>query len=170
MQIFWQGKAQNSSPILRCTFLARRSAKLIDNFSATMVTSLPSFSLCISLSLFHRIYLTHNIGNASAFPTMKKTSEQDTGFFAEEDSDLEVCKTLRISQIFSQNSATGPFDHRVQTACAKCSELGVRGWCTFSRLRLTGEICLRIIGSAEALPILCVRYARCVCVCVCVCV
>ena len=29
VQIFWQGKAQNSSPILRCTFLARRSAKLI---------------------------------------------------------------------------------------------------------------------------------------------
>ena len=27
VQIFWQGKAQNSSPILRCTFLARRSAK-----------------------------------------------------------------------------------------------------------------------------------------------
>ena len=53
VQIFWQGKAQNSSPILRCTFLARRSAKLIANFSATMVTSLPSFSLslCLSLSL-----------------------------------------------------------------------------------------------------------------------
>ena len=51
VQIFWQGKAQNSSPILRCTFLARRSAKLIANFSATMVTSLPSFSLCIFLSL-----------------------------------------------------------------------------------------------------------------------
>ena len=54
VQFFWQGKAQNSSPILRCTFLARRSAKLIANFSATMVTSLPSFSLslCIlSLSL-----------------------------------------------------------------------------------------------------------------------
>ena len=35
-----------------------------------MVTSLPSFSLCISpsLSLSHRMYLTHNIGNASAFP------------------------------------------------------------------------------------------------------
>ena len=32
------------------------------------------------------------------------------------------------------------------TACAKCSELGVqiRGWCTFSRLRLTGEFCLSI--------------------------
>ena len=28
VQIFWQGKAQNSSPILRCTFLARRSAKI----------------------------------------------------------------------------------------------------------------------------------------------
>ena len=72
VQIFWQGKAQNSSPILRCTFLARRSAKLIANFSATMVTSLPSLSLYLSLSLSialsHRMYLTHNIGNASAFP------------------------------------------------------------------------------------------------------
>ena len=72
VQIFWQGRAQSSSPILRCTFLARRSAKLIANFSATMVTSLPSFSLslslCISLSLSHRMYLTHNIGSASALP------------------------------------------------------------------------------------------------------
>ena len=51
VQIFGQGKAQNSSPKLRCTFLARRSAKLIANFSATMVTSLPSFSLSLSLSL-----------------------------------------------------------------------------------------------------------------------
>ena len=51
VQIFWQGKAQNSSPIQRCTFLARRSAKLIANFSATMVTSLPSFSLSLYLSL-----------------------------------------------------------------------------------------------------------------------
>ena len=32
---FWQGKVQNSSPILRCKFLARKSAKLIANFSAT---------------------------------------------------------------------------------------------------------------------------------------
>ena len=70
VQICWQGKAQSSSPILRCTFLARRSAKLVANFSATMVTSLPSFSLCISLSLSvsHRMYLTHNIGSASALP------------------------------------------------------------------------------------------------------
>ena len=36
-------------------------------------------------------------------------------FCAEADSDLEVCKTLRISQIWSQNSETG-FDHRVQNA------------------------------------------------------
>ena len=50
---FWQGRVQNSSPMLRCKFLARKSAKLIANFSATMVTSLPSLSLflCISLSL-----------------------------------------------------------------------------------------------------------------------
>ena len=49
VQILWQGKVQNSSPILRCTFLARRSAKLIANFSATVVTSLPSFSLSLSV-------------------------------------------------------------------------------------------------------------------------
>ena len=32
---FWRRKVQNSSPIVRCTFLARKSAKLIANFSAT---------------------------------------------------------------------------------------------------------------------------------------
>ena len=80
VQIFWQGKAQNSSPILRCTLLARRSAKLIANFSATMVTSLPSFSLSLSLSLplcislSHRMYLTHNIGSASALPIIGSAS------------------------------------------------------------------------------------------------
>ena len=78
VQFFWQGIAQNSSSILRCTFLARRSAKLIANFSATMVTSLPSFSLSLSLSLSlsvslsHRMYLTHNIGSASALPIIHK--------------------------------------------------------------------------------------------------
>ena len=63
---------QNSSPILRCKCLARKGAKFITNFSvlatkgakflanfsATKVTSLPSHSLCISLS--HRAHLTHN--------------------------------------------------------------------------------------------------------------
>ena len=77
VQIFWQGKAQNSSPILRCTFLARKSAKFIANFSAIMVTSLPSFSLSLSvslslsLSLSHRMYLTHNIGSAFALPIIQ---------------------------------------------------------------------------------------------------
>ena len=80
VQIFWQGKAQNSSPLLRCTFLARTSAKLIANFSATMVTSLPSFSLSLylslslSLSLSHRMHLTHNIGSASALPIIGSAS------------------------------------------------------------------------------------------------
>ena len=62
VEIFWQGKAQNSSPILRCTFLARRSAKLIANFSAIMVTSLPSFSLSLSLSLY--LSLSPNVPHA----------------------------------------------------------------------------------------------------------
>ena len=52
--------------------------KLIANFSATMVTSLPSISLSLSLSvslslslsLSHQKYLTHNIGSASALPIM----------------------------------------------------------------------------------------------------
>ena len=79
VQTFWQGKAQNSSPILRCTFLARRSAKLIANFSAIMVTSLPSFSLSLSLciSLSHRMYLTHNIGSASALPIIQRERERE---------------------------------------------------------------------------------------------
>ena len=54
--------AQNSSSILRCTFLARRSAKLIANFSATMVTSLPSFSLSLYLSL--SLSLSPNVPHA----------------------------------------------------------------------------------------------------------
>ena len=48
------------------------SLKLIANFSATMVTSLPSLSLylslTLSLSLSLRAHLTHNIGSASALP------------------------------------------------------------------------------------------------------
>ena len=84
--------AKNYSPILRCTFLARQNAKLIANFSATKVTSLPSLSLSLSLSLCislsplslslslslthththtHRAYLTHNIGSASALPIIQ---------------------------------------------------------------------------------------------------
>ena len=42
---------QNSSPRLRSEFLARKGAKLIANFSATKVTSLPSVSVSLSLSL-----------------------------------------------------------------------------------------------------------------------
>ena len=37
--------------ILRCTFSARERAKLIANFSSTLVTSLPSFPLSLSVSL-----------------------------------------------------------------------------------------------------------------------
>ena len=64
VQIFWQGKAQNSSPIRRCTFLARRSAKLIANFSATTVTSLPSFSLSLYLSLSLSLSLSPTVPHA----------------------------------------------------------------------------------------------------------
>ena len=52
--IFWEGK--------------------VANLSTTVVTPLPSLSLCFSLSLSHQTYLTHNIESASALPiiTLKK--------------------------------------------------------------------------------------------------
>ena len=58
----------------------KEKCKLIANFSAKMVTSLPSFSPCISLSLSlslslsHRAHLTHNIGSASALPIIDPLS------------------------------------------------------------------------------------------------
>ena len=58
MQIFCKEKFKINRQ-LRCTFLARKNAKLIANFSATKVTSLPSLSLCLS----HR--------SASALPIME---------------------------------------------------------------------------------------------------
>ena len=61
MRIFGKGK---------CKFIA--------NFSATMVTSLPSryfrLTTSVSLSLSHRLYLTHNIGSASALPIIGSAS------------------------------------------------------------------------------------------------
>ena len=60
----------SSSPIVR--IFGKGKCKFIANFSATMVTSLPSISLSVylslSLSLSHQKYLTHNIGSASALP------------------------------------------------------------------------------------------------------
>ena len=58
---FWQGKVYTYRQL--CEFLAKGTCKFIANFSAKMVTSLPSL-----LSLSHRMYLTHNIGSASALP------------------------------------------------------------------------------------------------------
>ena len=56
----------SSSPVVRS--FGKGKCKFIANFSTTMVTSLPSLSVCISLSLSHRKYPTHNIGSASALP------------------------------------------------------------------------------------------------------
>ena len=58
----------SSSPIVR--IFGKGKCKFIANFSATMVTSLPSLSISLSvcISLSHRKYLTHNIGSASALP------------------------------------------------------------------------------------------------------
>ena len=86
VQRFWQRKVWTQRHLRgekpRCKFLARKSAKFFANFSvlarksanffanfsATKVTSLPSISLSLSLSLSHLTHLTHNIGSASALP------------------------------------------------------------------------------------------------------
>ena len=70
----------SSSPIVR--IFGKGKCKFSANFSAKMVTSLPSLSLSfslslslsvsLSLSLSHRKYLTHNIGSASALPIIEK--------------------------------------------------------------------------------------------------
>ena len=124
VQFFWQGIAQNSSSILRCTFLARRRAKLIANFSATMVTSLPSFSLSLSLciSLSHRMYLTHNIGSASALPIIHSFLFLDSWSLNEDMvvEDLEVywsCFGYTRQQVVQ----------RVWGRCEKCRECGKDG-------------------------------------------
>ena len=59
--------------------LARKCAKFIANFSATKVTSLPSLSvpLSLSLSLSHRAHLTHNIGSASPLAIKWHTHNPD---------------------------------------------------------------------------------------------
>ena len=75
--VFGNGKCELSAiqeGRKRCTFLARKSAKLITNFSATKVTSLPSHSLS-HVSLSHRAHFTHNIGSASVLPKMKQWNE-----------------------------------------------------------------------------------------------
>ena len=78
---------------------------------------------------------------------MKKTSKQDTGFVPRQ---IQIWKCAKPSEsvrsaVKSQQQVLNTVCKKC-TACAKCSELGVqiRGWCTFSRLRLTGEFCLRI--------------------------
>ena len=68
-----KGKCKLSATMVR-PLRGKGKCEFIDNFSATMVTSFPSISLCLSvslslsLSLSHQKYLTHNIGSASALP------------------------------------------------------------------------------------------------------
>ena len=67
---FLAKESVSSSPIVR--IFGKGKCKFIANFSATMVTSLPSLSLSVclylslslSLSLSHLPHLTHNIGSA----------------------------------------------------------------------------------------------------------
>ena len=70
---FWQGKVQNSSTILRCNLLVRKSANsspiLARQWWRHLRLSLSLFvSLSLSLSLSRQAHLTHKKGSASALP------------------------------------------------------------------------------------------------------
>ena len=69
---FLARESVSSSPIVR--IFGKGKCEFIANFSAIMVTSLPSISLSlsVSLSLSHQKYLTHNIGSASALPIIDR--------------------------------------------------------------------------------------------------
>ena len=75
---FLARESVSSSPIVR--IFGKGKCKFIANFSATMVTSLPSISLSLYLSLSHQKYLTHNIGSASALPIIGQDSIICLGF------------------------------------------------------------------------------------------
>ena len=70
MQIFAKEKCKTLRQIQR---FGKEKCKLLRKFQRTKVTSLPSLSL--SLSLSHRVHLTHNIGSASALPVMMSCTE-----------------------------------------------------------------------------------------------
>ena len=82
VRFFGKGKCELTA-IVRIFGMGKYN--LIANFSATMMTSLPSISLSlslslsVSLSLSHRAYLAHNIGSASALPIIHTGGEQIQG-------------------------------------------------------------------------------------------
>ena len=74
MRIFGKGKCKL---IANCANFWQGKCKFIANFSATMVTSLPSLSVCLylSLSLSPKVPHAHDIGSASALPIMMHFSK-----------------------------------------------------------------------------------------------
>ena len=74
MRIFGKGK---------CKFIANFSVTMVMSVPShyfrltTSVSLLPSHYFRLSLSLSHRLYLTHNIGSASALPIIQiETTKQ----------------------------------------------------------------------------------------------
>ena len=127
VQIFWQGIAQNSSSILRCTFLARRRAKLIANFSATMVTSLPSFSLSLSLSLSLCISLSLSLSLCISLSLSLSLSPNVPH--------AQYRKRFRASyNIAQENSPKKKVQkHNLLVPCSRCS-IGSRQTCAVSKV------------------------------------
>ena len=106
---FLARESASSSPIVR--IFGKGKCKFIANFSATMVTSLPSISLSlsVSLSLSHQTYLTHNIGSASALPIIPyycslMIAVQSMKLLVTAQSGLVLCVCLIIMQACIKNS------------------------------------------------------------------
>ena len=89
----WKFLARKRAKLFAITkvhILERKSAKLIANFSATKVTSLPSLSLSLCISLSHWAYLTHNIGSASALPLISHNDLLGRFFFFSSECEFQM--------------------------------------------------------------------------------
>ena len=80
------------------TFGEEKWKKLLANFSATKVTSLPSLSLShsLSLSLSHRAHLTHNKGSASALPIIPRRWDSAKQFRPASRWHLKITNTIDL--------------------------------------------------------------------------
>ena len=101
------------------------------------------FGINLSLSLSHRKYLTHNIGSASALPIITAFTNGDVNLFADDTSAFTVPDSVADLQCSQQ---------------AVADELSF--WFSNRAMTINVSKTAVIIGSAEALPILCVRYFR----------
>ena len=116
---FWGGKVWTHR---NCANFWQGKCKLIANFSGKIVTSLPSLSLCISLS--HRAHLTHNMKRFRA--SYNNLSIERLIIYKQRQRKLvsqpKTCifpSTLQIRRDFKHNNTVSPGWHSHSTRRGK---------------------------------------------------